>query len=378
VEQEQRQAAITKTKSFMMARNLLRISLFQIAYVRNLFPSSYFCDRTIFDDLNVKVLKPHSSSTSQRLVDWMEKGVCDAIYKSYLKRLRFGITRDKEGKDLIEEYVFTFAYEGDGEIRLQILNSIRRSPVNTLATDDARQLKGQVAKMTRLLVALMTSFDPLPEAKHISLHLEYYETRTPKSYEPPFFEAAPKLPHFEQKPFSMGLGACQTKDVCIGMKAKTTAVSDLEDCGLPAKENVKHHEGGGRVVARDLEPSQVPEEDVSSLDTVFDHARLGGSQPEDAMKLVNDLVTQNANASQWASEKMNHSQSYEDDTASEFQCLSITRGRKIASSPKDGSQDIAWDNIPLSQDTFSCRKKVSRGILGTREGPSKRIKMQED
>ena len=84
-------------------------------------------------------------------------------------------------------------------------------------------------------MALMASFDPLPETKHISLHLEYYETRTPKSYEPPFFEAAPKLPHFQQKPFSMGLGACQTKDVCIGMKAKTTAVSDLEqDCSASA------------------------------------------------------------------------------------------------------------------------------------------------
>ena len=227
VAQEQAEATITKSMSFQTAKNLLRISLFQIAFIRNLFPSSYFSDRTIFEDLSVKVLKP-KCQTSARLVEWMEKGVCEALYKEYLKCLRFGISRDDQGKDLIEEYVFTFAYQADGEIRLQILNSIKKSPVNTLATESAKQLKGQVSKMTRLLVALMASFDPLPETKHISLHLEYYETRTPKSYEPPFFEAAPKLPHFQQKPFSMGLGACQTKDVCIGMKAKTTAVSDLE------------------------------------------------------------------------------------------------------------------------------------------------------
>lgn len=197
-------------------KNLLRIALFQVAYIRNLFPSSYFQERKVFDDLCVKVLTP-KNDVSRRVVDWMEKGVSEALFKSYLKCLRVSITNDESGQNLIEEYVFSFAYEADGAIRMQILDSINRAPVNP-STTDMKQLKAQVSKMTRLLVALMTSFDALPETKYVFFHLEYYEKRTPKAYEPPFFQPAANLPRFHAKPFSMCLGAAQTKDVIIGIK----------------------------------------------------------------------------------------------------------------------------------------------------------------
>ena len=387
VAQKQAEAMITKPPSFQMAKNLLRISLFQIAFIRNLFPSSYFSDRTVFKDLSVKVLNPRCG-VSKRLVDWMEKGVCEALYKEYLKCLRFGITRDKEGKDLIEEYVFTFAYQADGEIRLQILNSIKKSPVNPVATESIGQLKDQVCKMTRLLVALMASFDPLPGTKFVSLHLEYYETRTPKSYEPPFFEAAPKLPHFEHKPFSMGLGACQTKDVCIGMKAKTTAVSDLDqECSMEPTTECDAAAIDQGLEVQGLEPSQMPqaEEDTSSLDTILTSVQLAGARAsDDAMKTVGEMVAHQEKAAEWAEAKAGPNYNA---AAAGFQGLSLGDGAmtpdKSANSTE--SQDhLVWDNIPASQpDSYTSlrRMKLSRGILGTnptaRAGPSKRIRMQE-
>ncbi len=381
---------ITKPLSLQMTKNLLRISLFQIAFIRNLFPQESFSERTVFDDLNVRVLKP-SCEKSTRLLDWIEKGVTDALFKEYLKCLRFGITSDEEGKELMEEYVFTFAYQPDGEVRMQILNSIRKSPVNELANGTVKQLKGQVSKMTRLLIALMASFDPLPDKKHIFVHLEYYQSRTPKDYEPPFFESAPALPHFEQKPFSMGLGACQTPHMCIGMKAKTTAVSDLV-------EEIEQEEfrGSGRSEARaeaEVEP-YANAEDQSSLDTVFDHMKFSNSQPNEAMDNVAQMVAVQDSAWEWAKSKAKHADSF-DDTASEFQTLALAcdhseksdlkKGKEKLKGPKcnysqDDDSSLCWDNIPASQPTHSHngrRKKVSRGVLNCPAGPSKRIRMQE-
>ena len=367
-----------------MAKNLLRISLFQVAFIRSLFPSGHFQDRTLFGDLGVKVLNP-KCKTSRRLIDWLEKGVTEALYKEYLKCLRFGISSDKQGKNLIEEYVFNFAYQEDGEIRLQILNSIKKSPVNTLATDSVKQLKGQVCKMTRLLVALTASFDPLPDEKYVSVHLEYYDTRTPDKYEPPFFTAARELPGFQQRPFSMGLGACQTKHVCIGMKAKTTAVSDLDQgYEYSGNHNSETTHAQERMPAMGIQPSQMPNDDFSSLGTAFDHVQLGASQPEETMNLVRELVSERENASQWTASKLNYSLSY-DDTASEFQCLEnadAERAEKNGAECKSQEPDesLAWDCIPASQQDNTRKKKFSRGVLdGAAPGPSKRMRrMRED
>jgi hypothetical protein len=397
---------------------LLRISLFQIAYIRNLFPSSFFSERTIFDDLNVKILNP-KCEVSKRLVDWMEIGVCEALYKEYLKCLRFGITSNDQGNELIEEYVFTFAYQPDGEIRMQILNSIKKSPVNALNDSTVMQLKGQVSKMTRLLIALMASFDPIPGEKNIALHLEYYE-RTPKSYEPPFFEAAPNLPKFECKPFSMGLGACQTRDICIGMKAKTTAVSDLDQEISPSGNNIRKTADARREEAQ-VELSPAPEEELISFATVFDHTEFTKSQPEEAMHHIEEMISEQDQAAEWTKAKMKTSGSF-DDTATDFQSLSLrqihsewtngesgsgSRGQDDHAKPyrgasksqnarkmqqqqskkepdpaeaQDPESDLAWDVIPASQpDYLSRKKKLSRGILSAngRAGPVKRIRMQE-
>ena len=405
--QEQKEATITKPQSFQLTKNLLRISLFQIAFIRNLFPSSFFSERTIFDDLNVKILNP-KCEVSKRLVDWMEVGVCEALYKEYLKCLRFGITSNDKGNELIEEYVFTFAYQPDGEIRMQILNSIKKSPVNALNDSTVMQLKGQVSKMTRLLIALMASFDPIPGEKNIAVHLEYYE-RTPKSYEPPFFEAAPNLPKFECKPFSMGLGACQTRDICIGMKAKTTAVSDLDQEVSPSGNAICKTSH-----TRREESSPAPEEELNSFATVFDHTEFTRSQPEEAMRHVTEMINEQDNAAEWTKSKLKPSASFE-DTATDFQALSLRQihnewtngsesrdqddqtrtyggaskrqGARQVEQPnqlnldaQDPESDLAWDFIPASQpDYLTRKKKLSRGILSAngRAGPVKRIRMQE-
>ena len=390
----QTETAITKPLSFQMTKNLLRISIFQIAYIRNLFPSDYFSERVIFADCNVKVLNP-KCNLSKRLVDWVEKGIFEALYKEYLKSLRFGITRDEMGKDLIEEYTFTFAYEDDGEIRMQILNSIKKAPVNSVKTGSVKQLKNQVAKMYRLLVALMSSFDPLPDVKHTFMHLEYYEKRTPKSYEPPYFESTPILPKFEVKPFSMSLGACQTKHMCIGVKARSTAISEEDE----EPEKVVESNDSFRVercepqAIRDdgfNEPLLDPSEDLSSLDTTFKPGTFTESQPFEVLQNVNSMVHAQEDANRWMRGRARNAPSRNiapADPHSHNEALPNLQGLSLTSAkaencgrayPADGS--FEWDYLPPSQPESQQRlkkKKLSRGVLTAAAGPSKRIRMQE-
>lgn len=51
---------------------------------------------------------------SKCLVDWVEHGVTDAIERGYLRSIYFGIAADPEGKEILEQYVFTLGASVDG------------------------------------------------------------------------------------------------------------------------------------------------------------------------------------------------------------------------------------------------------------------------
>lgn len=40
-------------------------------------------------------------------------GLHDAVEKGYLETMTFGLSRDKEGKELVEQFHYNFAYEGN-------------------------------------------------------------------------------------------------------------------------------------------------------------------------------------------------------------------------------------------------------------------------
>ncbi|RWW34171.1 hypothetical protein GW17_00001071, partial [Ensete ventricosum] len=60
-------------------RNLLRIAIFNISYIRGLFPEKYFSDKSVPAlEMKIKKLMPMDAE-SRRLIDWMEKGNVDPI-----------------------------------------------------------------------------------------------------------------------------------------------------------------------------------------------------------------------------------------------------------------------------------------------------------
>lgn len=58
--------------------------------------------------MKVKKLIPLDDE-SRRLIDWMEKGVYDALQRKYLKTMVFAIC-EEDATSLLEEYTFSFTY----------------------------------------------------------------------------------------------------------------------------------------------------------------------------------------------------------------------------------------------------------------------------
>ncbi|KAL9332791.1 hypothetical protein ACSQ67_002401 [Phaseolus vulgaris] len=86
VAQKVKEAEITEQDSLLLTRNLLRIAIFNISYIRGLFPEKYFNDKSV-----------------------PALGVYDALQKKYLKTLLFCVCEAVDGP-MIEEYAFSFCY----------------------------------------------------------------------------------------------------------------------------------------------------------------------------------------------------------------------------------------------------------------------------
>ncbi|XP_066375408.1 meiosis-specific protein PAIR2-like [Miscanthus floridulus] len=87
----------------LLTRNLLRIAIYHISYIRGLFHEKYFSEKSVLSpEMKNEKLMPVDHDLG-RLIDWMENGVCDALQKKYLKTLLFCICEKEEGP-MIEEY----------------------------------------------------------------------------------------------------------------------------------------------------------------------------------------------------------------------------------------------------------------------------------
>lgn len=85
--------------------NLLRIAIYNISYIRGLFPEEYFRDHSVPElEMTIKKLIPKDVE-SRRLIDWIDEGVNDAMQKKYLETVHFCICEKYEGAP-IEGYSF--------------------------------------------------------------------------------------------------------------------------------------------------------------------------------------------------------------------------------------------------------------------------------
>ncbi|ETV94775.1 hypothetical protein H310_11731 [Aphanomyces invadans] len=101
---------ITDQQSLNVFKNLIRVSISEICYIRNLFPEEVFKDR-VYADMRIKCLAPIDNTTDQFMRDahcvteWLEAGAFDAMEKKYLLQMDFciyALGKNKSPENLLE------------------------------------------------------------------------------------------------------------------------------------------------------------------------------------------------------------------------------------------------------------------------------------
>ncbi|KAL3751897.1 hypothetical protein ACJRO7_012690 [Eucalyptus globulus] len=233
VAQKLKEAEITEQDSLLLTRNLLRIAIFNISYIRGLFPEKYFSDKSVPAlEMKIKKLMPMDAE-SRRMIDWMEKGVYDALQKKYLKTLLFCVCESVEGP-MIEQYAFSFSYSSsDGQevsMNISCTGNKKRSTFKSGAEITPNQMRSSACKMVRTLVQLMRTLDRMPEERTILMKLLYYDDVTPADYEPPFFRCCSEEEAHNQwmkNPLKMEVGHVNSKHLILALKVKSV----LDPCG---------------------------------------------------------------------------------------------------------------------------------------------------
>ncbi|KAI3879692.1 hypothetical protein MKX03_012018 [Papaver bracteatum] len=230
VAQKLKEAEITEQDSLLLTRNLLRIAIFNISYIRGLFPENYFSDKSVPAlEMKIKKLVPIDAE-SRRLIDWMEKGVCDALQKKYLKTLLFCISEAIDGP-MIEEYAFSFSYSNSDseEVMMNISRTGNKKQGATFKSNGntditPNQMRSSACKMVRTLVQLMRTLDRVPEERTILMKLLYYEDVTPIDYEPPYFRGCSEQEAnhpWLKNPLKMEIGNVNSKHFVLALKVKS-------------------------------------------------------------------------------------------------------------------------------------------------------------
>ncbi|XP_070023591.1 meiosis-specific protein ASY1 isoform X2 [Nicotiana sylvestris] len=229
VAQKLKESEITEQDSLLLTRNLLRIALFNITYVRGLFPEEYFSDKSVPAlEMKIKKLMPMDAE-SRRLIDWMEKGVYDALQKKYLKTLLFCVCETIDGP-MIEEYAFSFSYSNSDSQEVSMnVNRIGMKKGGTfkcnLTTEiTPNQMRSSACKMIRTLIQLMRTLDKMPEERTILMKLLYYDDVTPADYEPPFFRSCTEeeaVNPWAKSPLKMEVGDVNSKHFVLALKVKS-------------------------------------------------------------------------------------------------------------------------------------------------------------
>ncbi|KAD2804020.1 hypothetical protein E3N88_37397 [Mikania micrantha] len=217
-------------------RNLLRIAIFNISYIRGLFPEKYFSDKGVPAlEMKIKKLMPMDEE-SRRLIDWMEKGIMnnicvyDALQKKYLKTLMFCVCETVEGP-MIEEYSFSFSYSNSDsqEVSMNVNRSGNKKRGETFKCNSTTeitptQMKSSACKMVRTLIQLMRTLDKMPEERTIVMKLLYYDDVTPADYEPPFFRGCTEEEAhnaWTKNPLRMEVGNVNSKHLVLSLKVKS-------------------------------------------------------------------------------------------------------------------------------------------------------------
>lgn len=111
---------VSESVSLKLVKNLFRLSVSTVCYLRNIFPDEMFEDLDHGCGTKIKLLKTPAfdgrdsqkdtrKREAKRLMGWLENGIFDAMSKGYLKTLVFSVyqgSTDDDASNLAECYMY--------------------------------------------------------------------------------------------------------------------------------------------------------------------------------------------------------------------------------------------------------------------------------
>ncbi|KAF9261437.1 DNA-binding protein [Marasmius fiardii PR-910] len=226
--------AITSAQSIAVVQTLLRAGLGCITFMRELLPQDNFVEShfTTAEDgrsyssssfttpdgnkRNVSGFKimvgNHSAMNlsrgytheADRLLNYLENGIFDALQKQYLRSFIFAIYVDKNNpNNIIEAYTFNFRYHTIAGTNTTIPIMTLGDDLNKMSLQDRssdpliasankgkpptlKDVKKSVKGLLKSLISAMVNMDVLPKRRYASFKI-FYTDDTPPEYEPPHF-----------------------------------------------------------------------------------------------------------------------------------------------------------------------------------------------
>ncbi|KAJ3558173.1 hypothetical protein NM688_g1079 [Phlebia brevispora] len=170
---------------------------------------SFASDRSEKNISGFKIMTVTRGYTEEadKILDYLEYGIFDALQKQYLRSFVFAIYLDNQDpNNIVEAYTFNFQYYrvpgsnaaipvmtlGEDLMKLSISGSKTRDPVVD-ATKKGKiptlgEVKRSVKALIKNLIQATTQMDTLPKRRFATFKLFYYD-HTPDDYEPPHFRA---------------------------------------------------------------------------------------------------------------------------------------------------------------------------------------------
>ncbi|KAJ1343258.1 hypothetical protein BSLG_002284 [Batrachochytrium salamandrivorans] len=228
----------TAMQSLTVVRNVLGATIGSITYLRNVFPEHNFKD-TRLNGLQLKTLVPKQTPQADLLIDWIDRGCCDALDRQYLRTMVFGIyVNEASPEELAEAYTFSFSYpdkdrwciavskDGKEEFRFKTRQDVTRATCEML-----RHLL--VLTQTMAVTPLLSPVSPAARECILTMKLYYYDHVTPSDYEPPMFRAGVDSPLqiAGNKPLEISLGhvASPYHSLCLKVHTASTPPFSKDD-----------------------------------------------------------------------------------------------------------------------------------------------------
>ncbi|EPQ57954.1 hypothetical protein GLOTRDRAFT_103922 [Gloeophyllum trabeum ATCC 11539] len=140
---------------------------------------------------------------ADKLLEFLESGIFDALQKQYLKSFIFAVYLDpQDPNNIVEAYTFNFNYYtppgssaaipimslGDDLMKLSLDQNHREDadPVAEAVRQGKAPTLGEM--LVKNLIQATTQMDPLPRRRYATFKL-FYHDHTPEDYEPPHFRA---------------------------------------------------------------------------------------------------------------------------------------------------------------------------------------------